>query len=53
MGDIRKEDFLKMQTEDVPEKCPNGRINYIFDDKLKYRFIENHMGDSHQAVSNS
>ena len=32
-----------MQDEDVTLKCPKGRIKYIFEDKIKYRLIENHM----------
>ena len=35
-----------MQDEDVTLKCPKGRITYIFEDKLKYRLIETHMGET-------
>ena len=42
--DTRKH-FLKMQDDDTL-KCLKGRIKYIFEDKLKYILIENHLGDT-------
>ena len=35
-----------MQDEDVTLKYPKGRLKHIFEDKLKYRLIENHMGET-------
>ena len=35
-----------MQDEDVTLKCPKGRIKYIFEDKLKYQLIKNHLGET-------